>query len=102
MPRLLEELATPYLDLVLIHAPTVPPILGMAPSPQEQRDLRAETWRCLQEFNAQGVIKSIGVSNYDEDHLQEVIDLGGTIPQVNQVYMTPFHNQVQLNTKYSR
>merc|ERR1719391_1249750 len=47
--RFLEELSTDYLDLLLIHAPEVPPILSMAPSPTQQVKLRAETWRCLQE-----------------------------------------------------
>ena len=34
--RFLEELGTNYLDLLLIHAPTVPAILSMAPSPYQQ------------------------------------------------------------------
>ena len=34
--RFLEELSTDYLDLLLIHAPVVPPILNMAPSPTQQ------------------------------------------------------------------
>ena len=34
--RFLEELSTDYLDLLLIHAPDVPPILSMAPSPTKQ------------------------------------------------------------------
>ena len=95
--RFLEELSTDYLDLLLIHAPDVPPILSMAPSSaqqvilmschalhpvQPQAKLRAETWRCLQELQEQGVLRSIGVSNYDTALLQEVVHLGGTQPQV--------------------
>ena len=34
--RILEELDTEYLDLLLIHGPTVPPVLGMAPGPEAQ------------------------------------------------------------------
>ena len=34
--RFLEELGTNYLDLLLIHAPTVPAILSMAPTPYQQ------------------------------------------------------------------
>ena len=92
--RFLEELSTPYIDLVLIHAPEVPPILGMAPATSDQKILRLETWKCLEELNKEGVIKSIGVSNYDEHHIQEILDSGGVVPQVNQVYRTPFHDQV--------
>ena len=50
--------------------------------------------RCLQEYNRDGVIKSIGVSNYNKYQLQDVLDLGGQKPQVNQVYKTPLHDQV--------
>ena len=95
--RFLEELSTPYLDLVLIHAPHVPPILGMGPGPEEHKQLRKETWNCLQELNEEGLVKSIGVSNYDEELLKDVMELGGTKPQVNQVHMTPFYPQVLIN-----
>ena len=98
VPRLLEELGTTYLDLVLVHAPDIPPILGMAPGPEDQRRLRSETWKCLQEFNHRGIIKSIGVSNYGVNHLEEILEQGGQLPQVNQVYMTPLHNQEALKT----
>ena len=37
--RFLVELSTDYLDLLLIHAPDVPPILSMAPSPTQQEIL---------------------------------------------------------------
>jgi len=93
IPRFLEELSTSFLDLVLIHAPDIPPILGMAPSASDQKVLRDDTWRCLQEYNKDGVIKSIGVSNYNKYQLQDVLDLGGQKPQVNQVYKTPLHDQ---------
>ena len=52
--------------------------------------------RCLQEYNRDGVIKSIGVSNYNKYQLQDVLDLGGQKPQVNQVYKTPLHDQVNF------
>ena len=45
IPRFLEELSTSFLDLVLIHAPDIPPILGMAPSASDQKVLRDDTWR---------------------------------------------------------
>ena len=94
--RFLEELSTAYLDLVLIHAPVVPPILSMAPTPHRQRQLRIETWRCLEEVQRSGTVRSIGVSNYDVELLREVLENGEVVPQVNQVYMTPFHSQDDL------
>ena len=128
--RFLEELGTNYLDLLLIHAPTVPAILSMAPTPYQQvllillgsmkqshpplpppkAKLRAETWQCMQELQKQGVLRSIGVSNYDVALLQEVVNLGGAPPQVtsalqnemislfkvNQVLITPRYPQNDL------
>ena len=47
-----------------------------------QANLRAETWRCMEELQEQGVLRSIGVSNYDSTLLYEVVLLGGTRPQV--------------------
>merc|ERR1712013_482142 len=82
--------------LGVIHSPTVPPILSMGPGPEQERQLRIETWQCLQELYEEGVVKAIGVSNYDEELIKEVLDIGGTVPQVNQVYMTPFHPQTEL------
>ena len=39
-------------------------------------------------------MRNIGVSNYDTGMLKEIIDMGGMVPQVNQVHMTPFLPQV--------
>ena len=47
-----------------------------------QAKLRGETWRCMEELQEQGVLRSIGVSNYDSTLLYEVVLLGGTRPQV--------------------
>ena len=72
--------------------------------------LRAETWQCMQELQKQGVLRSIGVSNYDVTLLQEVVNLGGAPPQVtsalqnemislfkvNQVLITPRYPQNDL------
>ena len=38
-------------------------------------------------------MKAIGVSNYDVELLREVVGLGGVVPQVNQVHLTPLNQQ---------
>ena len=64
----------------------------------------------MQELQKQGVLRSIGVSNYDVTLLQEVVKLGGALPQVkfvlqnemisffkvNQVLITPRYPQNDL------
>ena len=89
--RFLEELSTSYLDLVLIHAPSTTHDLI-----KQEKQKRLDTWRCLQEFYEEGLVKSIGVSNFDKKEIQELLDIGGTRPQVNQVLMTPYNPQVSI------
>ena len=73
----LEKLGLDYLDLYLIHWP--------APA----TDLYLESWRALEQLLADGRVRAIGVSNFLPEHLQKVIDLGGTVPAVNQIELHP-------------
>jgi len=69
-----------YIDLLLIHAP-----FG-------NKTLRLGSWKALQELVEEGVVKSIGVSNYGNHHLQELLDWEGlTIkPVINQIELNPW------------
>ena len=69
----LGKLGLDYLDLYLIHWP--------APA----TDLYLESWQALERLLADGRVKAIGVSNFLPEHLQKVIDLGGTVPAVHQI-----------------
>jgi 2,5-diketo-D-gluconate reductase B len=71
----LEELGLSYIDLLLIHWP------------DSTLDINA-TLLGLQEVQAQGLVRSIGVSNFTIPHLEEVLDLGVQI-QMNQVEIHP-------------
>lgn len=66
-----------YIDLYLIHSPIGGP----------QR--RAENWKALIEAKKEGLVRSIGVSNYGLRHLQEMVDSGLELPAVNQVRLLP-------------
>jgi diketogulonate reductase-like aldo/keto reductase len=57
---------------------------------------RVDAWRALVELKRTGRCRSIGVSNYTERHLQELIDQTGVAPEVNQVEFHPFLNQKGL------
>ncbi|MCW2748240.1 MAG: 2,5-didehydrogluconate reductase [Nocardioidaceae bacterium] len=82
----LTSLGLDYLDLYLIHWP------------MPKRDTYLETWRAFEKLHAEGLIKSIGVSNFEPDHLQRIIDLGGTVPAVNQIELHPALTQEALRT----
>jgi 2,5-diketo-D-gluconate reductase A len=73
----LNKLGLDYLDLYLIHWP--------APG----TDLYLESWRALEGLLADGKVRAIGVSNFLPAHLQKVINLGGTVPAINQIELHP-------------
>lgn len=73
----LDKLGLDYLDLYLIHWP--------APATDKYLD----SWRALEQLLADGKVRAIGVSNFEPEHLQKVIDLGGTVPAVDQIELHP-------------
>ncbi|QSB16145.1 aldo/keto reductase [Natronosporangium hydrolyticum] len=72
----LRALGTDYLDLWLIHAP-----------PIEQDGV--PTWREFLALRDEGLVRSIGVSNYDVDQLDLLATATGELPAVNQVPWSP-------------
>ena len=80
----LARLGLDYLDLHLIHWPN--PSVGKY----------VETWRGLIELRERGLVKSIGVSNFTEAMLTELIDATGVTPAVNQVELHPYFPQADL------
>ena len=77
----LERLGLDYLDLHLIHWPN--PRIGRY----------GEAWRALIDLREQGLVKSIGVSNFTAEHLERIIDDTGVTPAVNQIELHPYFPQ---------
>jgi 2,5-diketo-D-gluconate reductase A len=73
----LEKLGLEHVDLYLIHWPT------------PQKDLYLRSWLALEEIKANGKATSIGVSNFQIEHLQKVLDGSDTVPAVNQIELHP-------------
>jgi 2,5-diketo-D-gluconate reductase A len=82
--RSLERLEMDYVDLYLIHWP--------APS----QDKYVDTWRALIEMHEQGLTRSIGVSNFNQPHLERVIAETGVTPAVDQIELHPSFQQKEL------
>lgn len=80
----LKNLNTDYIDLYLIHWP-IP-------------DLKkyVGTWKALVKLRSTGMVRSIGVSNFNEDLILELIENTGITPAVNQVELHPFFQQRAL------
>lgn len=86
----LEVMGLDRLDLVLIHWP----------NPSQGKYVR--TWEGLVEAREQGLVRSIGVSNFTEPLLQEIIDATGVIPAVNQIELHPRFPQVDMRAVHAR
>ncbi|KAF3423472.1 hypothetical protein E2986_13083 [Frieseomelitta varia] len=90
----LKALNTTYIDLYLIHWPGVS---RTSESSTKNSRLRAKTWDKLIELKKQGLIRSIGVSNYTIKHLEELLqNCKDTPPAVNQVELHPHYRQEEL------
>ncbi len=80
----LELLDTEYIDLYLVHAPPLDPAH------------RAPVWRAMEHCLEQGWVKSIGVSNYGEAHLDAMKKYANYMPSVNQVEYNPWLQRPHL------
>ncbi len=80
----LQKLGLDYVDLYLIHWPT------------PARDLYVETWKELEKLREAGLVRSIGVSNFHIEHLEELRRHGLSTPAVNQIELHPGFGQQEL------
>ena len=78
------RLGLDYVDLYLIHWPQ--PMFGEA----------LAAWRALGEIAESGRARAIGVSNFEIEHLEEIIDATGVVPAVNQIEVHPLHQRREL------
>jgi 2,5-diketo-D-gluconate reductase A len=78
--RTLSELGFDYVDLFLIHWPL----------PTRYDGDFVSTWKTLEEFQRDGRARSIGVSNFQIDHLEQLAAETDTVPAVNQIEAHPY------------
>ncbi len=78
------HLGLDYVDLYLIHWP-IPRI-----------DKYVETWRAMIQLREQGLVHSIGVSNFTQEYLFRLIDETGVAPAVNQIELHPRFPQTTM------
>ena len=84
----LQRLGLDHLDLHLIHWPN--PGVGKY----------AEAWRALVDLQRDGLVRSVGVSNFTADHLRRIIDETGVTPAVNQVELHPYFPQADMRATH--
>ena len=76
----LEKLGLDRIDLFLVHWPL----------PTRYDGDLVSTWQTLAEFVKDGRATSVGVSNFQPDHLDRIVDETGVVPVVNQVEVHPY------------
>ena len=86
----LKKLGTDYVDLYLIHWPSA------------HRGLYVDSWRALVRLQSEGKARSIGVSNFEPEHLRRIIDETGVTPVLNQIELHPRFQQRALRQEHSR
>ena len=74
----LERLGLDYLDQLLIHWPNP----GV--------DNYVDAWRGLLQLREEGIVRSVGVSNFKVSHLLRLQDETGELPEVNQIQLSPY------------
>eukprot|EP00474_Spongospora_subterranea_P000224 CRZ00682.1 hypothetical protein [Spongospora subterranea] len=89
----LSRLRTDYFDLYLIHWPGRAQVSALSP---DNPGYRLNSWRALEQLYHQGKAKAIGVSNFLERHLTELLTQCSVPPSVNQVEFHPFLDNREL------
>ncbi len=72
-----DRLNIDYVDMMLIHWPC------------PKQDKFVETWRAFEEFLETGLVRSIGVSNFNQPHLEKLLATANVTPAINQVELHP-------------
>jgi 2,5-diketo-D-gluconate reductase A len=85
----MSKLGFEYLDLYLIHWQC------------KQFGKYVDTWRALIDLQASGRVRSIGVSNFKETALREIIDVTGVVPVVNQIELHPWLPQLDMRAVHA-
>ncbi|GIL83834.1 hypothetical protein Vretifemale_12568 [Volvox reticuliferus] len=89
----MERIGVQYLDLVLVHWPGVSRV---APDSSLNAQMRWETWQELERLYSEGRVRAIGVSNYEERHLRELLGRAAVKPMVNQFEVHPRRQRLEL------
>jgi 2,5-diketo-D-gluconate reductase A len=85
-----QKLGVDAIDLYLIHWP----------NPSVNRFMDA--WQAMMELKDDGLIRSIGVCNFTQEHLTRLIDETGVVPSVNQIEMHPYFPQAELRAFHEK
>ena len=78
----LYEMNTSYLDSLLIHYPFP--------------GYFVDIWKTMLQLQKEGIVRYIGVSNFNEQHIKELISVTGVGPNINEIYLSPLGTKDKL------
>ncbi len=90
MDASLERLGTDHVDLYLIHWPSA------------YRGRYVDTWKALVRLREEGKARSIGVSNFEGNYIEDIIAATGVTPAINQIQLHPRFQQKAMREKHDR
>lgn len=82
--KMLDRLQTDYIDLLLLH---------------QQFGDYVGAWKAMEKALAEGKVRSIGISNFDGERLDDLLEVASVKPQVMQVELHPYYQQEALKEK---
>lgn len=82
----LQRLGLDYVDLYLIHWPGI------------DSALIVETWKAMEALYNEGKVKNIGVSNFNVNHLEDLLKATSIKPVINQIECHPYMTQTELRS----
>lgn len=88
--RTLKLMKLEYLDAYLIHWPASSTVYD------NWDEINSETWRGMEQLQKEGLVKSIGVSNFLPHHLNALLQNATVVPAINQFEMHPGKNRADL------
>lgn len=87
LDKSLADLGGEYIDLVLIHWPV--------------KEHIRETWQIMEEYVDKGLVRYIGLSNFNPHHVDSLLEYARIKPVINQIEIHPYFTQ-ENNVAYNR
>ena len=92
----LSDLQLDYLDLWLVHQPIS--VVGSFPDAKPRRNGFGlqQTWRAMEALHGVGLVRNLGVSNFNAQTLNDVLEYAEIKPVINQIERHPHLQQQTL------
>ena len=90
----LEKMGLDYLDMMIIHSPQ--PWADVNQSDDRYVEGNREAWRALEDAYKAGKLKAIGVSNFKQEDIENLLETATVKPMVNQILLHISNTPIEL------